>query len=141
MPDRVLVALDGSEQSENALAYAVDTFPDATLVCFHAIDPFDSDPEGADAEPLTESWLESEHERADQLFDRALEAVGVDAERIERETSIGAPAESIVAYAEQEAIDGIVVGSYGRGEASHLKLGSVSEVVVRRAPVPVIVVR
>lgn len=141
MPDRVLVGLDGSEQSETALAYAVDTFPAATIVGLHAIDPFDADPEGADTEPLTEPWLADERERARELFDRTLEAVDVDEDRLEWETTVGSPAESIVAYAEQEPIDGIVVGSYGIGEASHLQLGSVSELVVRRAPVPVTVVR
>ncbi len=141
MSMRVLVALDGSEQSTAALAYAAETYADATIVCFHAIDPFDRDPEESTAEPLTEEWLESERERADDLFDRALEAVDLLDERVERETTVGAPAESIVAYAESEDVDHVVVGSYGRGEATQLQLGSVAEVVVRRTPVPVTVVR
>lgn len=140
MSQRVLVALDGSDQARKGLEYAADNHPEATLVCFHAIDPFERNPEDAEAEPLTDAWLEAERERTEELFEEALE--GIDhAGEIERETTVGSPAESIVAYAEKEDIDLVVVGSYGRGEASRLRLGSVSEVVVRRTPVPVLVVR
>ena len=140
-PERVLVALDGSDQSRAGLEYAAETYTDATIVCFHAIDPFDSDPEEATAEPLTEAWLEQEHERVEALFDRALERVDLPEDRIDRETNVGQPAESIVAYTEEEPIDHVVVGSVGRGGANRLRLGSVAEVVVRRSPIPVTVVR
>ena len=142
-PERVLVALDGSDQSAAGLEYAADTYTDATIVCFHAIDPFDRDPEDATAEPLTEEWLEVERERVETVFDRALERTSLaeDDGRVEREAIVGQPAESIVAYAEEEAIDHVVVGSVGRGGASRLQLGSVAELVVRRSPVPVTVVR
>ncbi len=138
--ERVLVALDGSEQSKRGLEYALERFPDATILCFHAIDPFDPNPEGVDAEPLTDDWLETEQRRASELFDRALEGYDVP-NPIERETSVGSPAESIVACAEESDADHVVVGSYGRGGASQLHLGSVAEIVVRRAPVPVTVLR
>lgn len=141
MAHRVLVALDGSEQSVAALDHAVETFPDSTIVVFHALDPFDADPEGESAQPLTDAWHEAERERAGRLFDRAVEAVGVDPDGVERETSVGPPAETIVAFAEENDVDHVVLGSYGRGGASQLHLGSVAEVVVRRAPVPVTVVR
>ncbi|MHC3439889.1 universal stress protein [Natrialbaceae archaeon A-gly3] len=140
MSDRVLVALDGSTQARKGLEYAADNHPEATLVCFHAIDPFDRDPENAKAQPLTDAWLEAERDRADALFEEALEVVDHEG-RVERETTVGSPAESIVAYAEEEDVDLVVVGSYGLGEAARLRLGSVAEVVVRRTPVPVLVVR
>lgn len=143
MSPRILVGLDGSDRSETALRYAASTFPDATLVCLHALDPFDRDPEdegGETAPPLSNAWLEIERDRAEALFDRALE--GLDAEpNVVRDTRMGSPAEAIVAYADENEIDGIVVGSYGRGGAMKLQLGSVAELVVRRASVPVTVVR
>ncbi|WP_255171784.1 universal stress protein [Natrononativus amylolyticus] len=142
MSPRILVGLDGSDRSSAALRYAAETFPDATLVCFHAIDPFDRDPEtDADAPaPLSNAWLEAERERADELFDRALEGLEATPEVV-RDTRVGSPAETIVAYADENDVDGIVVGSYGRGGAMKLQLGSVAELVVRRASVPVTVVR
>ncbi len=53
----------------------------------------------------------------------------------------GDPAESIVAAAQAEQADLLLVGSYGRGPIGRLLLGSVSEYVVRNAPCPVLVAR
>jgi nucleotide-binding universal stress UspA family protein len=53
----------------------------------------------------------------------------------------GEPGDQIVAAAEAEQVDMIVVGSHGRGTVGRLLLGSVSEHVVRNAACPVLVVR
>jgi len=68
-----------------------------------------------------------------------------EAERLEREVSrLGMPAEAalrrgraaaeLLAYAREQGIDVIVVGSHGRTGFSHAILGSVAEQVVRLAP-------
>jgi nucleotide-binding universal stress UspA family protein len=46
----------------------------------------------------------------------------------------------IGAYASQEKIDLIVIGTHGRGAAARLLLGSVADKVVRAAPCPVLTV-
>jgi nucleotide-binding universal stress UspA family protein len=53
----------------------------------------------------------------------------------------GDPADSIVEAAFAESADYIVVGSHGRRGVDRMLLGSVSDRVVREAPVPVIVAR
>ena len=53
----------------------------------------------------------------------------------------GDPAESIVAAAESEGADLILVGSHGRRGLGRMLLGSVSDHVVRNAPCPVLVAR
>lgn len=53
----------------------------------------------------------------------------------------GDPAESIVAAAQAEQADLLLVGSHGRGTIGRLLLGSVSDYVVRNAPCPVLVAR
>lgn len=53
----------------------------------------------------------------------------------------GVPGDMIVAAAEAERADMIVVGSHGRGAVGRFFLGSVSEFLVRHAPCPVLVVR
>ena len=53
----------------------------------------------------------------------------------------GDPGDQIVAAAEAEGVEMIVVGSHGRGTVGRLLLGSVSEKVVRSAACPVLVVR
>lgn len=49
--------------------------------------------------------------------------------------------ESIVNYANDNAVDLIVMGSYGRSAISRLLMGSVSNYVVRHARCPVMVVK
>ena len=53
----------------------------------------------------------------------------------------GLTAKEIVKYAEQYAIDLIVMGTHGRRGVAHLLLGSVAEHVGRIAPCPVLTVR
>jgi len=53
----------------------------------------------------------------------------------------GQPGEAIVAAAESEGADLVVVGTHGRSVIGRLLLGSVSEYVVRHSRVPVMVVR
>lgn len=52
----------------------------------------------------------------------------------------GDPAEEIVRYAGEHAIDLIVLGTHGRTGPSHALLGSVAEHVMRTAPCPVLAV-
>jgi nucleotide-binding universal stress UspA family protein len=51
------------------------------------------------------------------------------------------PAQSIVSYARDAAIDLIIIGTHGRTGLANLFLGSVAQHVVRMAPCPVLTVR
>ena len=53
----------------------------------------------------------------------------------------GDPAETIVKLAKDEEIDLIVIGTHGRGGLTRLLMGSVAEVVVRKAHCPVLAVK
>ncbi|TQQ81197.1 universal stress protein [Halonotius terrestris] len=140
MARRLLVPLDGSPPSQEALRYALDTFPDATIVLVHVLTPADS---GVSADGLLgdpAGVVDDQRERAEELFDEAEATAGED-RTVERELLAGRPATEIVRCAEEQNIDGIIMGSHGRDGAARLLLGSVSETVVRRSPVPVTVVR
>lgn len=50
---------------------------------------------------------------------------------------IGHPADEIVALAEKEGVDLIVMGTHGRTGLTRLVMGSVAELVVRRSTCPV----
>jgi nucleotide-binding universal stress UspA family protein len=136
---RVLVPIDGSEGSQEAVDHAVSEFPDAEIVLLHVIDPVGS---GYDAESvvpgLSEEWYASHEETAEELFEKARERTG---REFETATEVGRPSREIVEYAESEGIDHVVMGSHGRSGMARLLLGSVAETVVRRSPVPVTVVR
>lgn len=60
---------------------------------------------------------------------------------IETESVRGRPDRAIVAYAEDNGFDLVIMGSHGREGARRVLFGSVAETVVRRSPVPVLVVR
>lgn len=53
----------------------------------------------------------------------------------------GAPVDTIVDYARENAVDLVVIGSHGRSGLQRLFLGSVAEGVIRNAVMPVMVVR
>ncbi|MFB6274023.1 MAG: universal stress protein [Salinibacter sp.] len=66
-----------------------------------------------------------------------LEALPITQEQVES----AEPAERIVAYAEDEDIDLIVMGTHGRRGVERMLFGSVTEEVVRKAPCPAFTVR
>ncbi|USZ72354.1 universal stress protein [Natronosalvus halobius] len=140
MTRSIFVPHDGSSHAQAALEYALETFPDASIVLFHAIDPFEVTPTEEQLPPLTDAWLTEHESEAADLFAEAKASLEDDAV-IETATAVGSPAQSIVAHAEDADADQIVMGSRGRGGAAGLQMGSTAEIVVKRANVPVTVVR
>ena len=144
MTQTILVPMDYSELSREALRTTLSLHPDAEVVVLHVLDWHASDmgPGGWGSTPHDwDDWIQEAHEHADGLFDDAREiAAEYDAE-ITTDTVVGEDARSIVSYAEEHDVDLIVIGSHGRSIPARILLGSVAETVVRRAPVPVLVVR
>jgi len=138
-PQRVLVPLDGSPQAEKALTYAAETFPDTEIVVVHVLNPAagTTDIEGIMTD--TAGVVDEQQQFADGLFEQARETVGD--QLVDSEVLAGRAANEIIKYVAEHEIDAIVMGSHGRDGAARLLLGSVSETVVRRSPVPVTVVR
>ncbi len=144
MAHTILVPHDGSMDAQQALEYAIETFPESRLVLFYAIDPFQVTPhEEKQLPPLSDDWLEDQREIAEEIMGEAIDKVSEAAEdaTLEIETTVGSPAESIVATAEDLGVDQIVIGSRGRGAVAKAWMGSTAELVVKRASVPVTVVR
>ena len=148
MPTHVLVAVDGSAQSEYALEFVADEWGDVPTTLLHVIDPAQA---GYDAGVLpsgSEAWYRSATENADDLlaeYTKRLAATRAvedgTAATIDTRTEVGRPATTIVEVVDDVDADHVVVGSHGRKGVSRLVLGSVAEAVVRRSPVPVTVVR
>jgi nucleotide-binding universal stress UspA family protein len=138
---RVVVPYDGSELSKKALQHAADTHEDADIVLLHVLDfveaGYDASPEAA-LPGYWQEWYEEAEEGAEELLAKAEDLVDAD---LETEIVVGRPASEIVEFAEETDADAIVMGSHGREGVSRILLGSVAETVVRRATVPVTVVR
>lgn len=143
MGKRILVPVDSSNQATTACEFASDEFPDATLVFLHVINPAEAGYSAEASIPsFSEEWYEQQEAAAEELFDE-LEHTATDAdiESVERVLEVGRPTKVIVEYADEHDIDQIIMGSHGRSGMSRILLGSVAEIVVRRASVPVTVVR
>lgn len=133
----VLVAYDGSEQSEFALEMATGSFPEQELCLAYVIEPF---ADHTEAGGYNATRYEKEFEHAESMLGAVIDSLpeGRSAEQVVR---YGRPVHELLAVADDKDVDHIVIGSHGRDGAKRLLLGSVAETVVRRASVPVTVVR
>ena len=148
MTKNVLVPVDGSTLSWNALRYALEEFPDASITALHVVDLFEP---GYGAypdfettyEPLmgSEEWYERAEEVSERLLSEA-DATAADYDRaLTTVSEIGDPKRVVVDYADEEDVDQIVLGAHGREESGRSVFGSVAEIVARRATVTVTLVR
>lgn len=139
MYDSILVPTDGSSGTEQALEHAVAIAGrfDATLHTIHVVQTPDF------AEELGE--MESVLDRLERAGSEAIEAVTEQArsaghDRIESSIVQGIPAEEIIGYVVENDIDVVVMSTAGRTGDAREMVGSVTEAVVREAPVPVLTV-
>lgn len=139
MSKQLLVPLDGSEQSIEALQFAADEWPDAELTLLHVVNPADATAGAEGGFPnAVEQWYSGARERAENVLEKGAESVDRD---VETKIEVGRPAHTIVDVAANEDFDQIVVGSHGRSGFQRMVLGSVAEGVMRKAEMPVTVVR
>jgi len=136
---RIIVAIDGSEHSHNALEYAAKLAKQfgSTIWLVHAF-PHTTDLLGYDEYEK----LVGKREAAGQaLLDKArvqLENSELDI----RQGLLEAPeAEAILSVARARRADLIVMGTRGLGSLQGILLGSVSQKVIQHAECPVMVVR
>ena len=146
--ERVVVAVDGSDNSAEALA-AVRRWPFLALAETRTLSivaapaawwPGDivPDPETATADRLTTTVAIREHEAIASDAAVALRAAGF---RAEPEVLSGSPAHSIVAFASDWGADLVILGSHGRTGLARLFLGSVARNVLHHAGCSVLIVR
>jgi nucleotide-binding universal stress UspA family protein len=142
MAKRLLVPVDGSDPADAALEFALEEYPEADITVLSVIDPTDVGYGSIEAAPSTFEHLQkSAEERTQKVLDEAESRAAEHDMTVTAETVIGMPSRAIVEWAENNDVDGIVIGSHGRQGVTRVLLGSVAETVVRRSPVPVTVVR
>lgn len=137
---RVLVPVDFSDVTETAVRHAreiVQTYG-AEIDLLHVVEePIYPNAYGMDP---VEFPTEEVVERVEaQLADLAREEIGF--EHVMVEAVVGPPAIGILDYIEKNEVDLVVLATHGRTGFDRLLLGSVTERVLRRSPVPVFVVK
>ena len=130
MISRVLVPMDGSETSEQALRYAFEAHPDAEVTVLHVVGGPSSMMGGMTTLTLADDPEDAARERAEGVLDRAREIATECGGEVETEVMVGSAARTIPDAAEE--FDAVVIGSHS---------GNIAKTVVRRSPVPVTVVR
>lgn len=135
----ILLPTDGSEGAEQAVdeAIALAEANDATLHVVYVVDT-----------SLAAGIPETETANLQQLLETAggesIEAVRTRADSrgvsSRREIRYGPVDTAIVEYADEAAVDLIVMGTHGRSGLDRLLLGSVTDRVIRRASQPVLVI-
>ncbi|ELY44594.1 universal stress protein [Natronorubrum sulfidifaciens] len=138
MSERILVPHDGSGHADAALRFALETFPDASVVVLHVVEPF-ADHTDAGVENGGR-WRSRAREYAADVFDDVDDTAAAFETTVDTVWWYGRPTHVIVQYIDAEGIDEVVMGSRGRSGIDRLLLGSVAETVVRRASVPVTIV-
>jgi nucleotide-binding universal stress UspA family protein len=139
---KILVPLDGSALAASVLPFAADLAKSlGAAVCLFQVvpEPVNVYP-GAEAvfDPNAHTEIESATRKLLTATAQALGKQGVQAECI---TTFGNTVDGICWAAEREAADLIVMSTHGRSGLGRLVLGSVADAVVRRASLPVILVR
>ena len=139
---RVLVALDGSMPSETMLRFVLEIAGplDMTVMLLRVVEPLTPvmapDVYAAPYEDVEERRRDAEEYLAP--IAAALRARGVDTAWAVRR---GRPADEILAAAEESGVDMIAMATHGRTGLGRLLFGSVAEAVLRRAKVPVFLMR
>ena len=144
MATSVLVPMTYGPLSEQALRRALETYPDGEVTVLHVVDFRSSDrgPGGWGDEPSEwDDWLDTARDHAEELFAEARDVAAEYDREIATESVVGKAASTIVEYAEEHDPDVVVIGSHDRSARARFLLGNVADHVVRRSPVPVLLVR
>ena len=144
-PTKLLLASDGSEETELALKTAVD-LTNNTNSELHVVTVGGAEyrhgydiPESGDLLQETYKTIKREaQETLDEQVEKIEDAGGTVTEAHLR---MGRAAEEIVNLGEEIGAGLIIIGSRGRGGISRALMGSVSDSVIRHAHCPVLVVR
>lgn len=138
MYDTVLIPTDGTTAALRAAEHGarLATCHEATVHVLSVVDMTSSSGFGTEvvgSDPI-ESAVEDSHRSVSETAAVVRES-GIDpTEAVER----GVPAETIVQYARQIGADIAVMGTQGRSGVRRYLEGSVTEAVVRSAPIPIL---
>lgn len=142
---KILLPTDFSASADQALAHALYLAHkyDAELHMLHVIVLHEDDPHNPahhfpDRELIHQKLQQLARDHMSASF-QAQDVEDLVIHQVQRREISAAPA--IVAYAEEEDVDLIIMGTHGRRGIRHLLVGSVTEEVVRTAPCAVLSVR
>ncbi|WP_227377757.1 universal stress protein [Haladaptatus halobius] len=147
--DTILLPVDGSNRAEEAAEHGLQVAKlcDATVHVLYVVQPLQQstvDP-AHELGPVSEADLEETRIAFEKVGEQATAAIAETANQLDLETVTavqrGFADETILDYIDDHDIDLVVMGTHGRTGLSRYFLGSVTERVIRSAPIPVLVLR
>jgi nucleotide-binding universal stress UspA family protein len=140
---KILVPIDFSDYSKNALKYAVQFAKqfDAKIYLIYVVEPMIYPADfsmGQVAIPSTDIDL---HSRAEEELRKLSKDFINGSLQVEILIKTGKPFVEIIETASANDIDLIIIATHGHTGVEHLLFGSTAEKVVRKAPCPVLTLR
>ncbi len=139
MISRVLVPMDNSEMAEEALRFALDSYPEASVTVLHIVGEPSPMLGKAMSIALSDDPESTAKEIASPVVEAATEIAAEFDREIETKIEMGHPSRAILNKAAD--YDTVVVGAHGGSLSDRLLVGNVADRVCRRSPVPVTTVR
>jgi nucleotide-binding universal stress UspA family protein len=140
----ILIPLDGSPLAEQAIepAVALGTLMDARYTLFQALDPLiiqhTHPPYTVGLAPQLSAEVQTSAAAYLERMAARLRAQSLD---VDTSLAVGPPALNICGYAQAHAVDLIAMATHGHGGIARLFLGSVANLVLQTAAVPVLLSR
>lgn len=142
MYQRMLVLLDGSELAEVVFTYAKELAArlDLDVILLHVYSPA-----LREFVPMHQAYIKRAAGTIKRQAKEVREKLGIQPEgkpiKVRGELGMGYPADEILRYAEENAVDLILMASHGRSGIKRWVMGSVADKVLRASKVPVWLVR
>ena len=142
---RILFPVDFSENSSKVLPYVLSVSEkyDADIFLLHVVVDF-SQWGGYDISDIRmgryQEFQEEAFKDAEKILERICEEQLQGYPNFKKRILSGDPAKEILKFVESEEIDMVIMGTHGRKGLEHVFFGSVAENVLRRSPVPVLVI-
>lgn len=140
---KVLVPIDFSDYSKNALKYAVNFAKSfgADMTLIYVVEPIIYPPDfsmGQIAIPtISTEWDDRAREELDKLAKTEIPAEV----KVKTLIKTGKPFVEIIETAAEEDIDIIIIAAHGHSAVEKILFGSTADKVVRKAPCPVLTIR
>ena len=142
----IMVPTDGSGFDREAIRVAIRVAERSQakvrLVRVHSTGAFFGMGSSPDAATVSVEVLQQERDRIlNELYNLAAECRKTSGANIEVSLEDGPVPDALHAYAKRNKVDLIVMSSHGRGGIARLSLGSVTDSLIRRTTIPVLVVK
>ncbi|MFN3681502.1 MAG: universal stress protein [Nitrospira sp.] len=137
--ERILLATDFSGPAERAEAYAC-VLAERWGAKLTVLTVLEFDPGLSLESPVVQMYLGEMSKQAQSALETVRMRIAGRGIAVETQMGRGIPSKAIVAAAEAQHTDCLVVGSSGKSGLEHVLLGSTAERVIRTAPCPVLAV-